>query len=314
MGPFILKRVVSVLPVLFLVSFAAFSLLWLVPGDAAVVMLGPDVDRATVEALRRDLGLDRSLLVQYGTWLRKTLSGDLGRSLRDHRPISAAVGERLPATIELSVLAMGIALTLGIPAGIVAAIRRGGWLDVMGSVLSLSGVSMPSFWLAILLILAFSVALGWLPPSGYVRLAESVAENLQLMIMPAVTLGLWLSAAVMRQTRASILEVLGLDYVRTARAKGAGELRVIGRHVLKNALIPVVTTIGLQTGRLAGGAVITETIFGIPGIGRLAMDSLLARDFPAIQAVVLLMAVAVLASNLLVDLAYAYLDPRIRYG
>jgi peptide/nickel transport system permease protein len=314
MGPFILRRVVTALPVLFLVSFAAFALLWLVPGDAALVMLGPDVDRATVDALRRDLGLDRSLVAQYGTWLGKTLSGNLGHSLRDHRPITAAVGARLPATIELSALAMAIALALGIPAGIVAAIRRGGWVDLMGSVLSLSGVSMPSFWLAILLILAFSVTLSWLPPSGYIPLRESVAANLQLMIMPAVTLGLWLAAAVMRQTRSSVLEVLGLDYVRTARAKGAGELRVIGQHVLKNALIPVVTTIGLQTGRLAGGAVITETIFGIPGIGRLAMDSLLARDFPVIQAVVLLMAVAVLISNLLVDLAYAYLDPRIRYG
>jgi len=314
MGPFIVKRLVSALPVLFLVSFAAFSLLWLVPGDAAVVMLGPDVDPATVVALRRDLGLDRSLLAQYGTWLGRTLSGDFGKSLRDNRPISAAVGDRLPATIELSLLAMGIALVLGIPAGIAAAVRRGGWLDLAGSVVSLSGVSMPSFWLAILLIILFSVVLGWLPPSGYVPLRESVAMNLQLMIMPAVTLGLWLAAAVMRQTRSSVLEVLMLDYVRTARAKGAHELCVIGRHVLKNALIPVVTTIGLQTGRLAGGAVITETIFGIPGIGRLAMDSLLARDFPVIQAVVLLMALAVLTSNLLVDLAYAYLDPRIRYG
>ena len=314
MGPFILRRVLTSLPVLFLVSVAAFVLLWLVPGDAAVVMLGPDVDHATVEALRRDLGLDRSLPAQYNAWLGKTLRGDLGRSLRDHRPISAAVGERLPPTIELSALAMVIALGLGIPAGILAAVRRGGWLDLLGSVVSLSGVSMPTFWLAILLILTFSVALGWLPPSGYVPLRASVAGNLELMLMPAFTLGLWLAAAVMRQTRSSVLDVLGLDYVRTARAKGAGEWRVVGQHVLKNALIPVVTTIGLQTGRLAGGAVITETIFGIPGIGRLAMDSLLARDFPMIQAVVLLMAVAVLVSNLLVDVAYAYLDPRIRYG
>lgn len=314
MGPFIVRRLISVLPVLFFVSFAAFALLWLVPGDAAVVMLGPDVDPATVVALRRDLGLDRSLFAQYGVWLGKTLRGDLGKSLRDNRPISGAVGDRLPVTIELSLFAMGIAIVLGIPAGIVAATRRGGWLDFLGSVVSLSGVSMPSFWLAILLIMAFSVVLGWLPPSGYVSLGESVAMNLQLMIMPAVTLGLWLAAAVMRQTRSSVLEVLTLDYVRTARAKGAPELRVIGRHVLKNALIPVVTTIGLQTGRLAGGAVITETIFGIPGIGRLAMDALLARDFPVIQAVVLLMALAVLTSNLLVDLAYAYLDPRIRFG
>jgi peptide/nickel transport system permease protein len=313
-GPFILRRIVSALPVLLLVSFAAFSLLWLIPGDAAVAILGPDVDRGTVEALRRSLGLDRSLPVQYGAWLGRALRGDLGESLRDHRPIIAAVTERLPATLELSALAMFIALALGVPLGIALAARHRSWLDVAGSVLSLGGVSMPNFWLGILLILGFSVTLGWLPPSGYVPLRESVGQNLELMLMPALTLGLALAATVTRQTRASVLQVLDLDYVRTARAKGAQEVRVIGVHVLKNALIPVVTIIGLQTGRLAGGAVITETIFGIPGLGRLAVDSLLARDFPVIQAVVLLMAVAVVLSNLLVDIAYAYLDPRIRYG
>ena len=314
MAQFILRRIVSVLPVLLLVSFAAFSLLWLIPGDAAVVILGPDVDRGTVDALRKSLGLDRSLAAQYGSWLGRTLQGDLGHSLRDHRPIATAVVERLPATLELSALAMLIALTLGIPAGIVLASRHGTWVDVAGSVVSLGGISMPNFWLGILLILWLSVALGWLPPSGYVPLHESVRGNLELMIMPAVTLGLALAATVTRQTRASVLQVLDLDYVRTARAKGAKEARVIGVHVLKNALIPVVTIVGLQIGRLAGGAVITETIFGIPGIGRLAVDSLLARDFPVIQAVILLMAVAVVLSNLLVDVVYAYLDPRIRYG
>lgn len=314
MGQFIVKRILSMLPVLLLVSFAAYALLWLVPGDAAVVMLGPDVDRATVERLRTSLGLDRPLLVQYGSWLGQTLQGDLGRSLRDNRPITSAVTDRLPATVELSTLAMLVALTLGIPAGIVLATRRGTWVDVLGSVLSLGGVSMPNFWLGILLILVLSVALGWLPPSGYVPLRESVTANLQMMIMPAITLGLALAATVARQTRASVLQVLDLDYVRTARAKGAKEARVIGVHVLKNALIPVVTVVGLQIGRLAGGAVITETIFGIPGVGRLAVDSLLARDFPVIQAVVLLMAVAVVLSSLLVDIVYACLDPRIRYG
>lgn len=314
MGQFIVKRILSMLPVLLLVSFAAYALLWLVPGDAAVVMLGPDVDRATVERLRTSLGLDRPLLVQYGSWLGQTLQGDLGRSLRDNRPITTAVTDRLPATVELSTLAMLVALTLGIPAGIVLATRRGTWVDVLGSVLSLGGVSMPNFWLGILLILVLSVALGWLPPSGYVPLRESVTANLQMMIMPAITLGLALAATVARQTRASVLQVLDLDYVRTARAKGAKEARVIGVHVLKNALIPVVTVVGLQIGRLAGGAVITETIFGIPGVGRLAVDSLLARDFPVIQAVVLLMAVAVVLSSLLVDIVYACLDPRIRYG
>ena len=314
MAQFIGRRIASLLPVLLLVSFAAFSLIWLVPGDAAVTILGPDVDKATVEALRKSLGLDRSLPAQYGTWLGKAIQGDLGRSLRDNRPITGAVLERLPATVELSVLAMLVALAIGIPAGIITATRRGTWVDFLGSVLSLGGISMPNFWLGILLILALSVVLGWLPPSGYVPLRESVRGNLELMIMPALTLGMALAATVARQTRASVLQVLDLDYVRTARAKGAKEGRVIGVHVMKNALIPVVTIVGLQIGRLAGGAVITETIFGIPGFGRLAVDSLLARDFPVIQAVVLLMAVAVVLSSLLVDIVYAYLDPRIRYG
>ncbi len=314
MASFIVRRIVSMLPVLLIVSFAAFSLIWLVPGDAAVVILGPDVDKATVEALRKSLGLDRSLPAQYGAWLGKAIQGDLGRSLRDNRPIGTAVLDRLPATVELSALAMLIALALGIPAGIITATKRGTWVDLLGSVLSLGGISMPNFWLGILLILTLSVVLGWLPPSGYVPLRESVRGNLELMIMPAVTLGLALAATVARQTRASVLQVLDLDYVRTARAKGAREGRVIGVHVLKNALIPVVTIVGLQIGRLAGGAVITETIFGIPGVGRLAVDSLLSRDFPVIQAVVLLMAIAVVVSNLVVDVVYAYLDPRIRYG
>lgn len=314
MIPFIVRRIVSMLPVLLLVSFAAFSLIWLVPGDAAVMILGPDVDKATVEKLRQSLGLDRSLPVQYGSWLGRAVQGDLGRSLRDNRPIASAVTERLPATLELSALAMLVALTIGIPAGILTATKRGTWIDYIGSVISISGISMPNFWLGILLILGFSVYLGLLPPSGYVPLSESVRGNLELMVMPAFTLGLALAATVARQSRASVLQVLELDYVRTARAKGAREGRVIGVHVLKNALIPVVTIIGLQIARLAGGAVITETIFGIPGVGRLAVDSLLARDFPVIQAVVLLMAIAVVVSNLLVDVVYAYLDPRIRYS
>ena len=314
MASFIVRRIASMLPVLLLVSFAAFSLIWLVPGDAAVVILGPDVDKATVEQLRKSLGLDRSLPAQYGTWLGRALTGDLGRSLRDNRPIGAAVLDRLPATVELSALAMLVSLALGIPAGIITATRRGTWIDMLGSVVSLGGISMPNFWLGILLILTVSLMLGWLPPSGYVPLRESVRANLELMLMPSVTLGLALAATVARQTRSSVLDVLDLDYVRTARAKGAREGRVIGVHVLKNALIPVVTVVGLQVGRLAGGAVITETIFGIPGVGRLAVDSLLSRDFPVIQAVVLLMAVAVVLSNLVVDVVYAYLDPRIRYG
>lgn len=314
MGPFVVRRLIMLVPVFLLVTFAAYSILWMIPGDAAVVMLGPDVDPATIERLRHDLGLDRPLLAQYGSWLGKAIAGDLGRSLRDGRSIAGSIQQRLPATAELSALALAIAVGLGIPLGILTAVRKGGWADLFGSTVSLAGVSMPGFWLAILLILMFSVALGWLPPSGYVPLSESVSDNVRLMIMPAITLGLWLAAAVTRQTRSSVLEVLGLDFVTTARAKGVAESRVIAVHVAKNALIPVVTTIGLQIGPLAGGAVITETIFGIPGVGRLVIDAVMARDFPVVQAVVMFMAMSVLCTNLLVDLAYSYLDPRIRHG
>jgi peptide/nickel transport system permease protein len=308
------RRLLAAVPVLFLVAIIAFLLMRLIPGDPAIVMLGQEADPQTLASLRRDLGLDRPLPVQFATWLGRAARGDLGRSIRDHRPVVGAVLERLPATAELTALALAIGVSVALPLGIVTALRRGSVVDFLGSVAALTGVSIPNFWMAVLLIFLFAVVLRWLPPSGYVALTQAPAANLQLMIMPSITLGLWLAAAVTRQVRSSVLEVMDLDFIRTARAKGLRQGRVIAAHVLRNALIPVVTTLGLQTGRLMGGAVITETIFAVPGVGRLAVDAIFARDFPMVQGVVLLMAVAVLLSNLLVDLCYAVLDPRISYG
>jgi len=311
---YVIRRLLAAVPVLLLVGLIAFLLMRLIPGDPAIVMLGHEADPQTLASLRRDLGLDHSLPAQFAAWLGRAAQGDLGRSVRDHRPVLGAVLERLPATVELTALALVIGVIVALPLGVVTALRRGSAIDLIGSVAALTGVSVPNFWLAVLLIFLFAVVLRWLPPSGYAALTRAPAANLQLMIMPAITLGLWLAAAVMRQVRSSVLEVMDLEFVRTARAKGLRELRIILSHVLRNALIPVVTTLGLQMGRLMGGAVITETIFTIPGVGRLAVDAIFARDFPMVQGVVLLMAIAVLLSNLLVDLCYAALDPRISYG
>ena len=314
MGRYILRRLVAMIPVIFIVSLIVFSLIHLTPGDPAQTMLGEEATPKEVAALRAKLGLDQPLPVQYVKWAGAVLHGDLGRSIRSNQPVSEAIRDRLPVTVELALLAMVISLVIAIPVGVVAAMRRNSVADAASPVAALLGVSLPNFFLAILLILVLAVKLRWLPPFGYVPLLKDPAGNLERMIMPAITLGTALAAVVMRQMRSSLLEVLGQDYIRTVRAKGLGELRMVRFHALKNALIPVVTVVGLQIGGLLGGAIITETIFALPGIGRLLVDSIFQRDFPLVQGVVLFVAVAFLFSNLAVDLFYAYLDPRIRYG
>ena len=264
-------------------------------------------------SLRRDLGLDRPVYVQYFDWLGRVLQGDLGRSTRDREPIVNGMKIRLPITLELSALAMLLSLVIALPAGIIAAVRPNGVWDMLGSVVALGGIAMPSFFLAILLIYWLAVSLHWLPPSGFERFSDSPGRNLLLMILPAITLGLGLAGPLMRQVRSGLLEVLGQEYVTTARAKGLPPRVVLIVHALRNALIPIITVIGLQVGRLLGGTVIVETMFGIPGIGRWAVDSILLRDFPVVQAVCLVMAVGVLLANLLADLIYAVVDPRIAY-
>lgn len=313
MGRYILRRLLTMIPVMFLVTVIVFMLLHLTPGDPATSMLGEEASPEAVAALRQRLGLDQPLPVQYGKWLISAVQGDLGRSIRSNQPVSEAIRERLPATFQLSILAVLVSLTIAIPVGIVSAMRRNSPLDTTATTFALLGVSLPNFFLAILLIYLFSLHLGWLPPIGYTPFFDDPLDSLKRMIMPALTLGTALSAIVMRMTRSSLLEVLDQDYVRTARAKGLTEARMVRVHALRNALIPVVTVVGLQIGALLGGAIIIESIFVVPGVGRLLVDSIFQRDFPLVQGVVLFASLAFLFANLAVDLIYAYLDPRIRY-
>ncbi len=314
MGLYIIRRFVAMIPVLLLVSVIVFSLIHLTPGDPATSMLGEEATPQAVAALRAKLGLDQPIPIQYVKWLASVVRGDLGRSIRSNQPVSEAIAERLPVTIELAILAVTISLLIAIPAGIIAAMRRNSALDAGSTFVALLGVSLPNFFLAILLILLFGVKLHWLPPFGYQPLTQGLGGNLQRMILPAITLGTALAAIVTRMMRSSLLEVLDQDYIRTARAKGLGEARMVRAHALKNALMPVVTIVGLQIGGLLGGAIITESIFVLPGIGRLLVDAIFQRDFPLVQGVVLFVSLTFLFSNFAVDLAYAYLDPRIRYS
>jgi peptide/nickel transport system permease protein len=316
MAPYLFRRLLYFIPVIFLVTVVVFAITMLLPGDPALAFLGEANmrDKVAYEAMRKELGLDRPLPVQYAIWLGKAVQGDLGRSVRTHEAVTAALAARLPVTIELASVSLGIALLIAIPVGIVSATRPNSKLDTVATVMAVSGVALPEFFVGILLIYVFAVGLHLLPPSGYVPLAAGLWPNLKSIILPALSLGLALNAVTMRQVRASLIEVMGEDYITVARAKGVSEGAVIRVHALKNAMIPVITVIGLQVGRLFGGTVVVETIFAFPGMGRLAADSIFFRDFPALQGVVLVMALAVLVCNLLTDMLYAYVDPRIRYA
>ncbi len=303
------------MPTVFGVLLAVFLLIRLVPGDVVTQLIGLEatISPRRVDELRRLFGLDRSLPVQFGEYLRAVLQGDLGRSLRTGLPVGRELLRRFPVTIELAALGLLAALSLGLPVGILAAVRRGRAADYLATGFVMLGLSIPSFWLAILLILFFALRLGWLPPTAYVAPGESVAGNLQHMILPALSVGLVLAAAITRIVRSSLLEVLSRHYVRTARAKGVPERGVVLRHALRNALIPIVTVIGLQFGTLLGGTVIIEQIFSLPGVGRYALEGINLRDYPVIQGAVLAIALSFVLVNLVVDAAYGFLDPRIRY-
>ncbi|HLW58632.1 MAG TPA: ABC transporter permease [bacterium] len=312
---FLFHRMLATLPVLLFLSIGVFSMLHLAPGDPVTTMLSDDLASPQVAAaLRHQLGLDRPLYVQYGWWLRRALHGDLGYSYRSKSRVASEITARLPVTIELTVFAIAGALSIAVPLGVIAALRRNTGLDALISGIGALGLAMPAFWLGVLLILLFAVRLHWLPPSGYAPPWRGLGPNLRLMILPVITLGMSYVSVVMRIARMSVLDVIKADYIKTARAKGIQESRVVARHVLRSALIPIITVVALETGRLLGGAVVTETIFALPGIGRLAVDSVLDRDFPVLQAVTLFMALALIAANLLADVLYAWADPRIRYG
>jgi peptide/nickel transport system permease protein len=312
MTRYLVRRLVLTIPVLFFVSLIVFSLIALIPGDPARIMLGEEPSKEALEALRRQMGLDRPLVVRYVIWMGRVVQGDLGQSVRDGRSVALTLTQKIPVTAELAVTSLLVAWAIAIPAGALAAWKRRSVVDYAATTVSLAGISIPNFWLGIMLIYLLAVNLRWLPPSGYVEPWVDLGRNLRLMIMPSFVLGTALAALVMRLLRSSMIEVLGSDYIRTARAKGLADATLVVRHAMKNAMIPVATIMGLQLGGLLGGAVITETIFAVPGVGRLAVESILTRDYPMVQGVVLFAAVAVVAVNLLVDVAYALLDPRIR--
>lgn len=309
---FLLRRIALMVPILLLVSMIAFSLIHLVPGDPALVILGPEAPRETVEALRKQMGLDKPLPVQYIAWLSKVVTGNLGQSLVDRQPVIKLIGQRLPATLELAFLTFMVSILIAIPIGIYTAVKRGGAADFVGTVAALAGQSIPHFWLGIMLIMLFSLKLKWLPSSGYVHFWVNPKANLLAMVMPALATGAREAAVTTRYLRSSLLDVLNQDYVRTAKAKGLADRIVIFRHAVRNALIPVITASGLQIASLLGGLVITETIFTIPGFGRLIVDAIFQRDIPVIQGAVLVAAAMVMIVNLLVDLIYTVVDPRIQ--
>jgi peptide/nickel transport system permease protein len=289
------------------VTLAVFSMLFLVPGDPVKMMLAEFVTTPDqIAQMRAQLHLDEPILKQYGRFVGNALRGDLGTSIRSRRAVATEIGENVGSTAQLALASMAVAVAIGVPLGMVAALFRNSWLDAGSMIVALLGVSMPSFWLGLLMIFAFSLHLGWFPATG--------GGDLWHLVLPSVTLGMIASAIIARLTRSSMLEVLGQDYVRTARAKGLAWWGVVVRHALKNALIPVITIFGLQFGNLLAGAVIVETVFSRPGLGRLIVGGILAKDFPLVQGTVLFVATAYVLINVLVDVAYAYVDPRIRFG
>ncbi|OLC01279.1 MAG: peptide ABC transporter [Candidatus Rokubacteria bacterium 13_1_40CM_68_15] len=310
---FVARRLLATVPLLFFVSVVVFSFVHVLPGDPAILFLGEEATPETLAQFRARLGFDRPLSTQYLEWLGRAVRGDLGRSLRTNQPVTEAILQRLPVTLELLGAALAVSLAIAIPAGIVSAVKRNSGVDLASTVFALVGFSLPNFWLGLILIYVFALLLRWLPPSGFVPL-PAVADNAKSLILPALTLGTALAALVTRQLRSGMLEVLRQDYVRTAQAKGLSQGVVVGKHALKNALIAVVTVVGLQIGGLLGNTIITESLFALPGVGRLMIDAVFSRDFFIVQGVVLFLAVGYVLSNLIVDVLYSYLDPRIRLG
>ena len=312
MVEFLVRRALISIVTLVVISLVVFTGVRMIPGDPARVMAGTDADEAGLEEIREKYGLKDPVPVQYLRWVGLALRGDLGESIRTRQSVAWTVAIKLPITIELAGFAILIAVAIAIPAGVLAAVRRNTVWDLLASGASLCGVSVPNFWLGIMLILLLSVRLGWLPASGFVPFWEDPVGNLQRMIMPAFVLGTALAAVLMRQTRNSMIEVLSADYIRTARAKGLAGRAVVFRHAIRNGLIPVVTVLGLQMGALMGGAVVTEQIFVVPGFGRLVVEAVFTRDYPLVQGVVLITASAYVLVNLAVDVSYSFLNPRIR--
>jgi peptide/nickel transport system permease protein len=314
MGAFILRRILLSIIVLLLITILAFFLIHIMPGDPATIMLGMDASQEQIDALRKELWLDRPLVVQYGHWLFNAVQGDLGKSVIFREDVTGIIATRLPITIHLSFLALILGAILGVVAGIICAIRRGKVLDSVITLAANIGIAIPIFWLGILGIYSLGLKLGWLPIQGYTSPFDDFWLSTRKSIMPVICLAIPSIAVLARQTRSSMLEVVRQDYIRTAWAKGIRERSIVMKHALKNALIPVVTLLGIQLRTLVGGSVLVETVFNIPGMGRLLVNSVIMKDFIIVQACVLVIAIVVLMANLLVDISYGWLDPRIRYG
>ena len=324
MREYIIKRLLQMIPTILVITLVVFAMMQAIPGDPIISLLGDAYDEEDATRLRQDYGLDKPIIVQYGIWLWKLVQGDWGRAIINGRPVLQDVLAHLPVTIELIVLAMVVALIIAIPAGIIAALRQNTWGDYTAMSTALVGISIPDFFLGILLILVFSVAFqGLLPSSGWVywpgtcstiTCKSDVWGNLQHAFMPAIALGVGRAAILTRLLRASMLEIVRMEYVTTARAKGLAERFVVLKHALKNALIPTVTIMGLQVGFLIGGAIVVETLFAIPGLGTFGINAIIAREYPQVQGFILLVAISFVIINFLVDLVYAFLDPRIRYS
>lgn len=313
MTTYIARRLVATIPVLILISAITFFAIRLLPGDPAIALLGPEADLNLLEALREELGLNKNVVLQYFEWIGNAFQGDFGESRRSGDTVTALVSDRLEVTIELGILSLILAVIIAIPIGLLAGSRPNTPFDYLGTLFAVLGAAIPNFWLALVLILIFAVELGWFPALGFTSFRDDPVENLRGMILPAAAIGVAQAAILARQTRAAMVEVLQQDYVRTARAKGLRERTVIVRHGFRNAVIPVVTVLGLQVSNVIGGAIIIESVFSLPGVGKLLIDSIFNRELVTVQALALMLAVSVALSNLLVDVSYAYLDPRIRY-
>lgn len=314
MVAFIIQRLIQGIPVLFLITALVFTVTYFIPGDPAMVVLGQGASEEALEAVRERLDLDEPLPVRYVTWLGNVLQGDLGNSILSRQSVTTLIGRALPITLYLATFSMLIAVIVSVPLGTIAALKRNSWIDVFATTWAFIGVSIPGFWLAMMLVYIFGVRLQWVPLQGYIGPTENLGDSLKTMVLPAITLGVFLSGPLTRYLRSSILQTMSQEHVLVARAKGLNRRQVTTRHILRNSFIPFITVMGIQFGYLIGGAVVVENVFAIPGIGDLAVSAIGNRDFPLIQGITLVVAVGFLLINLLVDVCYAVLDPRIRVG
>jgi len=310
---YLIKRLIHAIPVFIGISLIVFSLIHLIPGDPAVAVLGEMATEEEIQNLREQWHLNDPIWEQFAIWIFNVVQGDLGRSLHTNQPVSEIIGSRLPVTTVLSLISLSVSLAIGIPIGILSALKRNSWIDHFARVFAMLGISIPNFWLGIVFIIVFAVYLNWLPPGGY-HFSKGFWAGMQGMILPAGALGAAYAAITTRMMRSSMLEVLRQEYIETARAKGLIESRVIGMHAIKNAIIPTITVIGMQIGYLLSGAVLTETIFFMPGIGRELITALAKRDFPVIQGLILFFATVFVVTSIIVDLSYAFLNPKIEYS